>query len=138
MTHSFMAAEILALVQGYNEAFVIKHTLHEILGVEVPLDAYIDSRTIFNCVVKHTGTLEKRLQTDGASLREAHMREELKSPGWILGSENPADGLNKDAILSLHHPLLQLMRTNKLNIKPTGWAETHVKFRSQVSKREKP
>lgn len=49
-TRSFIAAELLALVNGYDEAFVVKKTLQDLMNCIIPLEAYVDSRTTFNCI----------------------------------------------------------------------------------------
>lgn len=123
ITRSVMAAEILSLVMGYDEAFMVKNSLEAILKREIQLDIYIDSRTTFNCVAKHAATLEKRLQIDVSALRESHMRGEIRTIGWIPGSQNPADGLTREKILTRDHPLINLMRTNSIKFDATGWAE---------------
>lgn len=135
ITRSVMAAEILALVNGYDEAFIVKHTMEEILKRKIHLDVYIDSRTTFNCVAKHAPTLEKRLQIDVSALRESHMRGEIRTIGWIPGSKNPADGLTRDKIVNSHHPLIQLMKTNSITIEATGWAEIN-EFGTSCSEKE--
>jgi len=124
VTRSVMAAEILALVTGFDHAFIVKHAILELLDISVPIDAFIDSRTTFNCVAKNASTIEKRLQIDVAALRESYTRKELNCLGWIPGSMNPADGLTKSKIPTTTHPLNTLMRTNKMTIQPHGWAES--------------
>jgi hypothetical protein len=124
VTRSVLAAEILALVYGWDNAFVVAHTLSEIFGRSIPVHAYVDSRTTFNCVAKHAGTLEKRLAIDSHALRESITRGELSFLGWIPGSENPADALTRASILKDDHPLIVLMRTNKFYPQPAGWAES--------------
>jgi len=124
VTRSVMAAELLSLVNGFDSAFIIKHTVSEILDMDIPMDAFVDSRTTFNCVAKNSTTLEKRLQIDVAALRESLTRGELRCMGWIPGSANPADGLTKDKIPNAEHPLTLLMRNNFINIKPQGWLES--------------
>ena len=121
-TRSVMAAEIHGLIYGYDNAFVTKSMIEEILGVSIPIDGYVDSRTLFNVVAKFASTTEKRLQIDVQSLREAQDRQELRSLAWVPGTENIADGLTK-GIVKDSHPLWQLMKTNTINISPQGWIE---------------
>ena len=99
-----MAAELLALVYGFDQAYVIKHTLEKTLSKDIPIDVLIDSRTVFNTEAKGTGTLEKRLLIDVSALHQSHYIGELRSIGWISGKNNPADGLTRDIILKLITP----------------------------------
>lgn len=74
VTRIVMAAELLALVSGFDQAFVVNKLMDELLGTALPLDAYIHSRTTFNCVAMFSSTLEKRLQIDVAALHESYIR----------------------------------------------------------------
>jgi len=123
VTRSVMAAEILALVIGFDQAYIVKHALGELLDIDIPIDAFIDSRTTFNCVAKNASTIEKRLQIDVAALRESYTRGELRCLGWIPGHMNPADGLTKSIVPGNTHALNVLMNSNKLDLQPQGWAE---------------
>lgn len=131
VTRSVMAAESLALVYGFDQAFVARDILQQVTDQQIPIDAFIDSKTVFNVVAKSGGTMEKRLQIDVNALRESHDRKELRCLSWISGHENYADGLTKDTF-SPDHLLWQLMKTNKLDIHPQGWIKEH--FRSMLSK----
>ena len=120
VTRSVMATELHALSYGYDQAFVARHLAEEIFATKIPLDGYVDSRTIFNAVTTGTGTIEKRLQIDSFALREAHSRGELRNLAWIPSGENIADALTK-GIPSESHALIELMRSNRLTVQPHGW-----------------
>lgn len=122
VTRSVMAAELHALVYGFDQAFVVRAVLEELLGQSIQIDGYIDSRTVFNVVAKSSATLEKRLQIDAHALRESHEKGELRYLAWIPGKENIADGLTKE-LANENHALLQVMRTNKLHLNPNGWVD---------------
>jgi len=121
-TRSVMAAEIHALVYGFDNGYVAQNFLSEILDQNVPIDGFVDSRTVFNVVAKQSSTLEKRLQIDVFALRESNTRGELRTLAWVPGSQNIADGMTK-GIVQDSHPLWKLMCTNKLSISPEGWVE---------------
>ena len=120
VTRSVMAAELLGLVYGFDNAYLLQHMLTEILGYTVPVDAYADSKIVFDIIAKRGPTLEKRLQIDAHALRESHLKGELRILAWIEGKDNVADGLTKSLINS-KHPLWKLITTNKLETKPQGW-----------------
>lgn len=46
VARSVMAAELLALVYGFDQAFLVKKCLSDILGRNISMDAFIDSRTL--------------------------------------------------------------------------------------------
>lgn len=72
-----MNSEVLGLSTGFDEAFIVKHMLEEVLGYPIPLDVYIESRTTFNWIYKHSLTSEKNLKIDDATLREAIAKGEV-------------------------------------------------------------
>lgn len=126
VSKSVMSAELLALVNEYDEAFYVKYNLCEVMACDIPLDFVVDSRTTFSCVAKNAHTLEKRLQIDVAAIRESlFTNKKIRTIGWIPGKRNYADGLTRSEILPCDHPLLALMRTNKLQSTVTGWTENY-------------
>jgi len=90
--------------------------------LRLDIDAYVDSKTVFNEVAKQSSTLEKRLQIDVHALRESHSKGELRYLAWIPGNQNVADALTK-GLIDARHPLWNLMTKNRLEIKPNGWVE---------------
>ena len=91
------------------------------------LDVFVDSQTVFNVISRGSITVEKRLQIDIHSLRQRFSRGEITQLAWIPGVQNVADALIKlfrSRSVHQNHPLLKLMRTNKLDIEPVGWVAT--------------
>ena len=117
-----MAAEVHGLIYGFDQAYLARDMLEEVLRQKLEVDGYIDSRTVFNVVAKNSSTLEKRLQIDLHALKESHSRGELRYLAWIPGNQNVADGLTK-GLITLSHPLWKLMATNKFEVDPQGWVE---------------
>ncbi|PXF44445.1 hypothetical protein BWQ96_05815 [Gracilariopsis chorda] len=70
VTRGFMAPELLALVHGYDQSYIAKNMLEEMLQREMHIAAYIDSGTVFNSVAKHKSTSKTLLAVDMAALRE--------------------------------------------------------------------
>ncbi len=84
VTRSVLAAEVHALVYGFDNAFVARDILKEILGRDIPIDGIVDSRTLFNEIAKNSTTEEKRLQIDVHALRESH--ESGRTSQFSMGS----------------------------------------------------
>jgi hypothetical protein len=122
VTRSVMAAELHALIVGFDNALIIREILNEMLGREIHVDVYIDSKTVFDTVTRLSATLEKRLQIDAFALQESHLRGELRSLLWIPSEQNCADALTKESYLE-GSALRRLMATNKLEAQPTGWVQ---------------
>lgn len=136
VTRSVMAAEIHGLIYGFDNAYVVGEMLHEILEKKIPINGYVDSRTLFNVVAKSSATLEKRLQIDVHALREATENKELNTLSWIPGNENYADGLTK-GIVSDNHPLWKLITSNKVQVNPSGWIQDYKDSTHQFKQKQK-
>ncbi len=122
VTRSVMAAEIHALIYGFDSAYITKSMMEEILNREIDIEAYVDSRTTFNVIARSAPTLEKRLQIDVFGIRESHEKGELKRLGCLPGTQNYSDGLTKDSITT-NHCLWDLMNTNKMKVTAEIWVQ---------------
>ena len=71
---SVMAAKVHALVLGFDYAYVIREAVEEPLGRRVEIEAYVDSRTLFNVIAKDSPTAERRFQIDVLALRESYQK----------------------------------------------------------------
>ncbi len=72
-----MAAELMAFVYGFDSSYIVKHTLDEGLGRNIPKHTFVESTTVFNIAAKRATTLEKRLQIDVNGIRQSHKNSEL-------------------------------------------------------------
>jgi len=122
VVRSVIAAELHALTYGFDNAFLVRDVLEEVLQRKVDIDGYLDSRTVFNIVARNSSTLEKRLQIDVHALRESYTNGELRNLAWIPGAQNASGGLTK-GLIDASHPLWKLIKNNKLTIDPQGWVE---------------
>lgn len=56
ITRSSMAGETIALAEGFDHAFIIKHDLQRILGRKVPLLLVTDSKLLFDVITRNRYT----------------------------------------------------------------------------------
>jgi hypothetical protein len=120
VTRSVMASELHGLVLRFDNAYFVKTMISELLNGDVPIDAFIDSKTVFDTIVKLGTTTEKRLLIDAAALQESHLKGELRSLFWIPSAENCADALTKEPYQP-DSALTRLIKTNMLQVTPCGW-----------------
>lgn len=97
--------------------------MEELLGQHVPIDDYIDSKTVFDVVSKQGSTAERRLLSNVCALRESYANGELDEIAWIPGVTNASDAMTKQAI-SQYALLSATMKTNRTNIGRIGWEMT--------------
>lgn len=90
-----MAAEVYALVEAFDAAYVIASDLQAIHNTVVPIDLFTDSKQVFDAVTKDRKTAKKRLMIDILATREAYRRFEIRGIGIVSGEDSPADGLSK-------------------------------------------
>lgn len=93
-----MAAELRALVNAIDHAYMVRETLEKLPGDHIALGAFVNKRTLFNVTAKDSGTAEQRLQIDICPLRKSYRKGELKRLGRKPGKENAANALSKEII----------------------------------------
>jgi hypothetical protein len=60
------------MAYGFNMGGLVKSTINKALEIEVPLVVYIDSKSLYKCLVKLGTTREKRLMINVMCLRQAY------------------------------------------------------------------
>lgn len=124
VTRSSMAGETIALAEAFDLSFILKHDLQRMLGREIPLLLFTDSKLLFDVITGNRYTTEARLMVDVASVREAYNQKIISNIALIKKEHNVADALTKikpnDAllqVLSAHkliHPIQQYVVDNRL------------------------
>jgi hypothetical protein len=69
VTRSVLASKLYGMAHGFNIGGLVKSTINKALEIEVPLVVYIDSKSLYECLVKLGITREKRLIIDVICLR---------------------------------------------------------------------
>ena len=82
--------------------------VNKALGINLPLVLYIDSKSLYNCLIKLGTTQEKRLIINIICLRQAYEHREIAEVKWIKGDSNPADSITKNKPLSALKLLLDM------------------------------
>lgn len=107
---------------GFDNAAVIKSTIQQILRRPIDLTIYIDSKSLYDCLVRLGTTHEKRLMIDIICLRQAYERREISQVVWIDGKHNIADAMTKE---KPGNSLKTLVDSNQLDITDgtIGWVD---------------
>jgi len=106
-----LAAELYATVHGYDVGFATRHTVQKLLGRDVDLKVFTDSKTLFDSIVSLSSMTEKRLLIDIYGIRQAYRNGEIEQLGWIRSKQNPSDALTKDVKCGALHDILRKHRT---------------------------
>jgi hypothetical protein len=120
VARSSLAAEIFAMLDGFDIGFVLKVWMGRIFNRTLELHILTDSRTGFHAVTTLVTTKEKRLMLDLHQLRESYERRELTKITWITGNSNPADCLTK---IKHNNKLESVLLHNVIEIDMSGWID---------------
>lgn len=67
-----MASEVHALVFGFYTAYTLQHMVTATTGTTSRIEAYFDSKTVFDVIAKQGRTNEKLFQIDMSALLESY------------------------------------------------------------------
>ena len=95
MTSSILVAEVYAFSTCFDFAYTLEHNLDVILGREIPLHLFTDSKSLFDTIRRLSGVAQKRLLIEKAALREAYTKAEISNVGDVLSADSLADVLTK-------------------------------------------
>lgn len=109
-----MAADLLALLSGFDNAFVVIYAIKERLRRDVPLEVFVYSQRTFNCVAKDVATFDRPLQLDVAALHESHSGREIRCIGWLSGQLNATEDLTRALMPKPEHALLKLILKTRM------------------------
>ena len=114
---STIAAETLALVDGLYMAYYIGSIISELLFRKVrcnviPIDCYIDNKSLYDNIHSTKLVHEKRLRIDIASIKEMVQEGVIKKLEWVPNHWQLADSLTKRGASTRH--LLDLFNTGHL------------------------
>ena len=83
ITGSALAAEVYAFAAGFDYAINLAHDVSDILGRDIPVMIFTDSKCLFDTITKSSPVSEKRLLIDISALREAYNSEELTNVAHV-------------------------------------------------------
>ena len=113
MIRSVFVFELYVLAHEFDLKTVLKAIISKTLGSDVLLMICIDSKSLYDCLMKLEITNEKRLMIDVMSLRQSYKRREITEMRWIKEENNPADLIIKTKPCSALKTLIDI---NKINL----------------------
>jgi hypothetical protein len=130
VTRSVLAAELYALSLGFDNVATYRATLNQLFPnsgqgeTGIPLTLCVDSKSLYDCLIKLGTTQEKRLMIDILCLRQSYERREITEILWIKGEKNPADAMTKEKPCDA---LRKLIATNKIDLDQlNGWVDREI------------
>ena len=89
----------------------IKMIANQLRFLATPIVVYIDSYSLYECLVKLGTTKEKRLMINIMAIRQLYKHRELTEIQWINGQDNLANTITKG---TLNKALETFINTNQL------------------------
>lgn len=120
VTRSVLAAKLFAYVHEFDNSSILRHTLHDMFGKQLPLMLCTDSKILYEPLLGLKPSKEKRLLIDLAGLREAYELREISQIVWVSSHLNPTDGLTNQGVCA---PLQRLIEKNQHQWSPKAWVE---------------
>ena len=122
VTRSVLASKLYAIAYGFDIRTLAKSTIDKVLGIDLLLVLYTDSKSLYDCLVKLGITQEKRLIIDIMCLYQVYKRREVVEVKWIKGESNLADAITKSKS-NLTNALKTLIDTNTLQLEVEEWVK---------------
>jgi hypothetical protein len=91
VTRSVFAAELYTLTHDFDLDVVLKTTLFAILDHFVFFVFCIDSKSLYDCLIKFDMTQKKRFMINVMSLRQSYKRRKITKMKWIHKINNLID-----------------------------------------------
>jgi hypothetical protein len=77
VTRSVLAIELFAMIHDFDVDSVLKIILTKMIDILVSLILIIDSKSLYDCLIRLKITVEKRLMIDVMILRQFYERREI-------------------------------------------------------------
>jgi hypothetical protein len=72
-----LAAELFAMIHDFDVASILKSILIKMLVIDIFLILITDSKSLYDCLIRLSITIERRLMIDVMILRQFYKRREI-------------------------------------------------------------
>ncbi len=117
---SVFATKLYALAHDFDFEAILKATMFNIFDHFVFLIFCIDSKSLYDCLIKLDITQKKRFMIDVMNLRQSYKRRKIIEMKWIYEINNSIDFMIKNKTFSI---LKTLIYFNTINMNINEWIE---------------
>jgi hypothetical protein len=133
ITRNVLTIELFAMIYDFNVNSILKAILTKILDILISLILVIDSKSLYDYLVRLKITVEKRLMMNVMILRQWYKRREITEIKWIHKSNNSVDSMTKSKSFSTLKTIIDI---NRINLDTIEWVKQVKKTINQIKKTE--
>jgi hypothetical protein len=137
ITRSVLTIELFAMIHDFDVDSVLKVILIKMLFLKTStsLILVIDTKFLYDCLVRVEITVEKRLMMNVMTLRQSYERREITEIKWIHESNNSVDSMTKSKSFSALKTIIDI---NRINLDTIEWVKraTAKELINQIKKTE--
>jgi hypothetical protein len=122
MTRSVLTVKLFVMIHDFDVDSILKSTFIKLLDkkIFISLILIIDSKSLYDCLIRLNITIEKRLMIDVMILRQFYELKEIIEMIWIHDINNSANSMIKTKSSSALKTIIDI---NKINLNITEWVE---------------
>jgi hypothetical protein len=118
ITRSVFAAKLYALAHDFDLDAVLKATLSAILDRFLSLLFCIDSKSLYDCLIKFDTTQKKRFMINVMNFRQSYERRKITKMKWLHEINNSINFMIKNKVFSILKTLIDI---NTINMNTSEW-----------------
>jgi hypothetical protein len=117
---SVLVVELYAIIDDFDVHSVLKAILRKMFNVLILLILVTDSKCLYDCLIRLSITVEKRLMIDVMTLRQSYERREIIKSKWISDDDNSANSMIK---IKSFTTLKIVIDINRVRLNSMKWVE---------------
>jgi hypothetical protein len=133
ITRSVLTAELFAMIHEFDVDSILKAILTKMLDIFISLILVIDSKFLYDCLVRLDIIVKKRLMMNVMILRQSYEKREIIEIKWIYEINNLVDSMTK---IKSSSALKTIIDINRINLDTIEWVKRAKKTINQIKKTE--
>ncbi len=118
MIRNVLAAKLFAMIHDFDVELIFKSIFIKMLVINIFLILITDSKFLYDCLIRLSIIVDKRLMIDVMTLRQFYERREITEIIWIHEINNFVDFMIKTKSSST---LKTMININQINLNITEW-----------------
>jgi hypothetical protein len=135
ITRNVLTIEFFAMIRDFDVDSMLKIILIKMLSLKISISLIlvIDSKSLYDCLVRLDIIVKKRLMMNVMILKQSYERREITEIKWIHESNNSVDSMTKNKSSST---LKTIININRINLDTIEWMKRAKKTINQIEKTE--